>query len=343
MKYTNLKAFEKHLESASLLHFSDLYMILGKDSFGRKSAQDLLIRCLLRGKAQAEFSLQIYEAERLNIEELLHELNALTMFSDKRVIVINDIDKLPKSNLEKIENYFSRPNSALYLVVSAAAINHATNFYKKAEKLGVVLDLPEEKPWEKEKSMKEWVISKAASMNKKIDGHSAQYLLKQIGTDQATVFQELEKLFCYIGERSDITQSDISAICNSVNVENIWQLGEAIFRRDPQTALRISKATLEEGVPLFSLVRQIRYQVQTGYQICSILANGGSGVEVSQLFPNLRGQILERNIDCARSYGMENFKNAMIKIDETELQAKNSMVDHDFLIELLIVKLSVNK
>lgn len=339
MKFANLRSFEKHLESASPEHFSDIYMILIKNDYERKNAVDLLLKFLLQNQTHPELSIKPYEGDSLDIDAFISELNAFSFFSQRRILLINQTEKMSKSAYEKLERYFANPSRTAYLVLSAASLNHSTKFYKKAETSAIILEQPEEKPWEKEKMMHEWVALKVKADNKKIDSQAIHYLLKQIGTDQALLHQELEKLFCYIGDRKEITVSDVGAICSCINIENVWQLGEAIFRRDATTALRISKALLEDGVSFLTLLRQIRNQFQTDFQVCSILSRGGTRADITQQFPYMKGTILDRHIQSAQEYGIQRFKQGILKIDEAEFMAKNSMSDHEFLAEMLIIKL----
>lgn len=340
MKYTNLRAFEKHLESAGPGHFADIYMILAKEAFERKAALDTLIKCVLKQEASPDLCLHLFDAEKHPIDEALAELETLAFFAKKRLIAIQNVDKYDKASTSKLEAYFATPNRAACLVLIAPTVNRATNLYKKAEKAGIVLDVPEEKPWEREKSIAEWLRATAAALSKQIDHSTCQILLKQLGTDQTLLHQEMLKLVCYVGERPAITDRDVAAICGSVNSENAWQLGEAIFRRDPATALRISKALLTDGTAVIALLRQIRSQFQTEFQVCSILSQGGTPADIAQEFPYMRGQILERHMQQAQTYGMARFKKGLLQIDDTELQAKNSSADPDFLVEMLIIKLT---
>lgn len=336
MKYATLKALESHLEESVLY---PLYMIIGKEPFERKLAVDRLVSVALKKASNPDLALKIFEGERLTLEELMQELNTFGFFAEKRVILIQNGDKLSKSLMEQLENYYQNPNPSVCLVISAAAINKTTNFYKKGEKAGAALEFAEEKPWEKEKSLQAWVQTLATAENKRMDPQAALALVKQVGTDQSLLFQEVKKLVCYIDTRQEITPQDISAVCTQTNGENAWQLGEAIFKRDAVAALRISKGLMEEGTAVFSLIRQIRTQVQTEYQICSLLATGATPNMISEKFPYMRGRILDNHISMAQNYGLARFKKAMLKIDEMELLAKNSSIDPDVLAELLIVKL----
>lgn len=339
MKFTNLRAFEKHLEGASSNQFADIYMVIGKERFACKVATDQLLKSLLKDKKNPELLLKSFNGAQCTSDELLTELHSLSFFSEKQIILVDEAEKLPKPVMKALESYFQQPNRSVCLVLSALAINHATNFYKHAEKAGIVLEFPEEKPADREKTLIEWIQTRTEAEKKKIDPKACQHLVKQVGTDMALLHNEFEKLICYIGDRPSITVQDIAAICGSTNQENIWQLGEALFQRNASTALRISKAFLSDGTSFLPLLRQIRHQFQTEYQVCSIMASGGTTEQISQQFPYMKGFILDRHLRNAQSYGMARFKKGMKAIDEAELTAKNSSMDPDLLAEQLIIQL----
>lgn len=341
MKYSNLPAFEKHLESASPNHFSDIYLILAKEAFVRKRAADRLKELVLKNESSPELSCQILDAEKHTVGNVLSELQGISFFSKKRLVIVHNVDAYDKASTLKLEAYCSSPNQTVCFVVTASTLNRATTFYKKLEKAGIVLDVAEEKTWEKEKIIIDWVHTEAAREGKQLGPQVAQMLVKQLGTDQMLLTCELQKLICYVGERKTIIENDVAAISSVANLENGWQLGEAIFRRDAASAIRISKGLLMEGTALIALLRQVRSQFQIEYQVCSILSQGGNVVEVSKEFPYMKGTILDRHIKQAQAYGMPRFKQAMLAIDEAEIQAKNSSMDPEFLAERLMIKLTL--
>lgn len=340
MKFSNLQAFQKHLDDASPGHFSSVYMILGKEPFQRKAALDYLVAIVLKGEANPQLAYQVFDAEKDGIDTILFELQTLSFFAKRRVIAIQNGDSFNKAETAKLETYFKAPNKAVCLVILSAAINRATTFYKSAEKACILLDIPEEKPWEKEKNTAEWLRSQAAREGKLMAVTTCQHLVKQLGTDQTLLSSELAKLICYVDQKQQIDDRDIAAICSSVNTETIWQLSDAIFRLDVATSLKITRALLADGVALIALLRQVRSQFQTQFQVCSILAKGGSAANVAQEYPYMKGMILERNMQQSTKYGMARFKKGLLAIDEAELQAKNSSLDPDFIADILFVKLT---
>lgn len=313
---------------------------MGKEPFARKLALDRLSSLYLKADPSPALSTAQFDAEKCSVKEVLVELDTLAMFSSRRLVIVHNCDAFDKASTLKLEAYCDSPNRSICLAFTTTALNRATTFYKKLEKVGVVVDLPEEKPWEKEKTMTAWLQSAAAKEGKQLSLQAAQLLVKQLGTDQMLLSTELAKLVCYVGDRSAITDKDIGAICSVVSSETGWQLGEAIFKKDAFAALRISKGLLAEGLALIALLRQIRSQFQTEYQIGSILATGGSAADVAREYPYMKGMILDRHVQQAQAYGMDKFKIGLLAIDEAELQAKNSMTEPELLAERLIIKLT---
>ena len=107
--------------------------------------------------------------------------------------------------------------------------------------------------------------------------------------------------------------------------------GEAIFCRDAAAALRIAMALLEEQA-LLPLLRQMRSQFQTEYQVCLLLVQGKHAQDIAQEFPYMKGQILERHMWQARQYGLEAFKRGLIALDIAESRVKNSSIDDKLLL-----------
>jgi DNA polymerase III subunit delta len=340
MKYTQWQAFEKHLKEAAPRYFSQAYLILGKDSFERKRAIDRLTAFLLPSQNSPSLGFQSFDGAELKPEQLQQELETFSFFTTKRVLLIQQADKLSKPCQEKCLAYFSHPIPSLTLIFSAPSFPGNSSFYKKAEQVGIVLDIEEEKPWQKEKTMQEWVKTQADLLGKKIENSTSHHLIKQVGTDAATLHQELQKLACYLGSRNEIKITDITAICTGTSQDTIWQLGEALFHGNGSAAMRISKSLLQDGTPFLVLLRQIRTQFQTEFHVCSILANGGTPNDISRQFPYMKGNLLDRHIQMAQNYGLKRFKEALLSIDQADRQAKNSGIDIDCIAEILILNLT---
>jgi len=215
-----------------------------------------------------------------------------------------------------------------------------SSFYKKAEKAGIVLEFAELKPWEKEKRLIEWVGKQAAAERKMMSYQACQLLVKSVGPDQGLLAQEMEKLMCYVGDRKEITPQDIGIIGSNLQVNTVWELSDAIFYCETTKAVGMCRTILREGGGLLPLLRQLRYQFQTGYQTSTLLASGGTPAQAALELPSLKGQMFDRHLERVHRYGKERFKRGLLLLDEVELQTKNGQPDESLLADLLLVKLT---
>lgn len=343
MRYDNLPAFEKYLEGTPLKQLSHLYFIIGKERVECQEAIDHLLRFILPPDAIREFALIPFNGSHIDEAALTNALDSGSFFSKSQVVCIQQFEDSKKNIQEKIEKNISHPQPSQYILLHATSWPKNSSFYKTAEKQGIVLDLVELKPWEKEKRLVAWVNKQATAARKLIPYPVCQLLVKRVGHDQGLLTQEIEKLMIYCADKKEITAQDVEAICIQEQADTIWQLGEAIFRRDTATALHIGNAFLIDGQALLPLLRQIRSQFQTELQVCLLVAQGKQGHEITQQFPYMKGQILERHLHQAQHYGLKAIKEGLLVIDETELRAKNSSTDERILLELLLCYLTIDK
>lgn len=339
MKYTSLKAFEKHLEGAAPSNFAPVYLILGKDSGDRRIAIDIIVEQLKKTLKQGDLAFRSIQGDTIKSADLIRDLSSFSFFSAKEIITVHEVDALKKDAIDSLTTYFLKPNVRQILILSAAAINRSTNFYKNAEKTGVILEFLEEKAWEKEKTCAEWVGALVAAQGKKITASTALAFVKQIGLDRSLLKQEVDKVVCFAFERPEITANDIAAICVCGPLGNEWQLGEALMRCSAAEASRLGQDLLKNG-NFFSLLRGLRTQMQNGLHMASILALGKGPEAIAAEFPYLKGFLLDQKVQLVRTFGLERFKRALQIIDTTELQAKNGWDDHALLADLMFVKLT---
>lgn len=340
MKFSQLQAFEGHLKQAQPNLFAGLYLIVSKEELERNHAYTLLKKALLSQERAPELCCKMFDGETLVMKVLLDELQTLPFLSKRKLVVVRHLEKLNKSELKQLEECFSKAPPSVKLVMIATELLASSSFYKKAELAGIVLDLPVKKGSAKESALMTWIESYVQAQGKVIERRAAQLLAKQIG-EAALLEQELEKLISYIGDRTQIMQADVQMLCTLVPTETIWQLGEAICRLDSKNALQIARHLLDGGNPLLSLIGQIRYQLQTGFQVSLLLASGAPPHEVSKMFPYMVGTVLDKQCQNARAFGVARFKKGLLDLAEADFKAKDGAADPAFLLERLIFSLTL--
>lgn len=332
VRYTQYKAFEKHLQSSAPSNFSSLYSLIIKDPGERALAFDLL-----KKRLNAE-TVILFQADSQGEKELLSQLDDLSLFSGRQLLHLQGCEKLSKGGQASLEKRIQHILPSIVLVLSAETISRQGAFYKAIEKHGVVLDIGEEKPWEKEKSLAEWVIERAQQEKKAIDPEAVNMLARGTQGSLAILASEWEKLLTYCGEKSKITVIDVHSICCLTSSDTGWLLGEAILGQNHKNALETAHRLLDQGNSLFPLLRSLRHQVTTALFLATAEREGKREL-ISQKFPYLKGHMLEKQVQAASKFGPRRLAVVLQTIDEFEFKAKDGCDDPKLLLTLLCTRI----
>jgi len=331
VKYQNVAAFEKHLQEAFPDHLSPIYMVVTSCDFERKKMFDKIVSFLRRKDASSH--VLAYDATVTPIESVLEELNTKSLFGGSNLVVLDRIDKLKEN--EKLAHYIVHPSHDAFLILGASASKPVSDLYQKGKKEVVVLDLSEEKPWDRRRRLNEWLNEEAKLSGKSFSSETSAYLFEHIGLDMPGLYQELVKLICYVGDRPAIALGDAKAICSSHSIATGWQLSEGvIWGSDSIGADKTSELPF-----LLMFIGQLRYHLQTGYQIAQLLENQGPSQDIARLFPQLRPQTLEKYLSGARQKKAAYFHKGLKSLFDLELGAKSSGLDTSLLFDRFIAKL----
>lgn len=308
-----------------MVHSCPMYLIIAKDQEERRRALEGILK-------KEEASHLFFNPDQF--DSFLQEIETLPFLSKSKAVILEEVDQLDKKELEQLCKYVSKPNPWVVLYLTAASLSPQSKLVKQ---IGKVIRIKDEKPWEKEKRLTDWAIETAAAAGVVMTLPTAQAFVKAV--DSQFLNSELDKLICFAGKRREIVVADIHAISTPMHHETLWQLGEAIFTSQSSLALQIGKALLEDGLSFFPLLASLRTQFHTTLKILTIFQNEGK-TGVSQSFPYLRGGLLDKKVTTAREYGFIRLKHGLIHLFETEIKAKNSGIDPELLLEILLIKLT---
>lgn len=297
-----------------------MHLIISKDKEEIRRA----LASLLKHK---EGALVSFYPENFSTQTFLQEVETLPFLSQHKKVVVHEIEQLDEEAKEAICHFIEHPNRWISLYLTALSLSAQSKLAKLMEKRGKVRRFREEKPWEKEKRLAEWLVHEAKGEGVKLSLQAATALAK--GVDHQMLNSEIEKLICYVGEKKEITLDAIRAVSIPIHHETLWQLGDAIFARQTASALTIGKILLQEGMTIFPLLANLRSQFQTGIEIVQDRAP-----------PYLKGRLLEKKQGILKNYGMQRLQQGLLLLFETEIQAKSSTIEPSLLLEILLAKLT---
>ena len=291
MKYVKTDLFK----SAILKSPSNLYFIFMEDPFERRYFAKKVAKVL-----NLPFELS-------SEEELIDSLESPSLFGEKKALICDEIQtKSFETCSENVVIITGKKPPAIY---------------KSLEKSSITLDLTSEKVWDRKDRHKKWLISHAKHSNKTLADDSAAYLTSGPETEFSLLFQELEKAFVYAGDETHITLEMVKAICHLHHAESGWQISESAVW---------GGSVLTTDLDLYSLVGQLRYQLQLGLQIAT-------GKEA----PKGPVKKLEkiRKMNLPRSYYLEGLQ----ELFNLEMKMRSGGGHHQILFDHFRATLSVRR
>jgi len=211
LKFQSTPAFEKHLNEAFPDHLSHAYMVLSPSDFERKKMIEMILSTLHRKEKMIEVA---FDASSCPIESILDQLNSYSLFGNHSLVVLDRIEKLKKTACEALAHYLSAPSQTTFLILGGSSLKGLTELYQKGKKELVILDLSEEKPWDRKARLRQWLIKEASHAKKRLAPDLIDYLMEKIEPDMQSLHQELEKLIVFTGEKNAIGLQDALKICS---------------------------------------------------------------------------------------------------------------------------------
>lgn len=321
MKYQNLPAFEKYL-ATNPIQENHLYLIIVGDDWERSQRmQDIVKRLKIEGGR-----VEVYSPED-PFSSIFDALQTPSLFGGEAVVVLDGCELLKKQQVEQMGEFLKAHSFSGYLILGSSG---KTALSKVVEGKGVVFDLGDEKPWDREKRLSHSLIEKAKLAGKWLSADAASLLLERIGMDASSLSQEVDKLICYVGDRPTIERADIFRISASAATSTLWEMAEAFVWEG-------KKEFDDDAFP--QLLFALRSQFQMGLKMASLIEEKAQEEAWSVHFPKMWPRTLEKRKEQARQKGSLFFKKGLESLYKIEMLSRGGSSQTGAFLDFLLVQM----
>ena len=233
---------------------ASVYALYGGDSF----LEDYFLSELSENFLQGNEKRIHYSLDQDSEEMLFEELSAISMFDEKRIIIVREIKKLrSKQGREALIQYIQSPYPLIILVIICSEFDLRNSFLDNIAKHSELLDV--RTPF-KEK-MQDWVSYIVNSRNIKITDEALSNYIRIYGDSTAHVINEIEKTFLMLGDE-EINEENIEKIEGFDRVFQLWHLQDSLGKKELQTSLDICRSLLDNGTVIPRILVNLVYLYQ---------------------------------------------------------------------------------
>lgn len=321
MKFQKWEVFEKHFEQAFLHHLSPIYLIVSSHLQDRKKILTLMKDKILK----KEMSFDTHSC--LGLQQALGHLQSGSLLGSALLVLVNLEEVINKEEIALIETYAKNPLKNTHLIIGMPAATSLQTLYEKIKKETILLDLGQEKPWDRQDRLKRSIALCFKQEGKAISSKALESFFQRLTLDWPLLEQEALKLVCFVGERTVINEEDVQSICAEDQMMSVWNWAEQLIWHQPP-------ALPEEGSDafLFTAIPALRFHLEKGLIIASLIRKKATLQEIAQALPEVKPAKLKLFYESALKKSAAYFKQGLQQLFTLELSAKNNGASSETLL-----------
>ena len=261
------------------------------------------------------------------------------------------------------------PKSSVLIFIFNGSVDVRSRLVKAINRVGRYVSFT---PLESGQSLRndklfQGVTRKLEGFGKKITPGAFNLLRKRTGNNMSLIFEELDKLIAFVGEKTQIDERDIQTLVAHSSFDSIFALTDAVGKRSTSQALSSLHSVLSSGEPPIKVNALIARQIRLMLQAKLLIENGNLKSTVVRLsyqnfmdtvfklaagkLSNLLPQSAQLNLFKQNPYaaykviqsipyfGIEELAQALEKTLDADIQLKSSYLNPELILEQLVYEL----
>src|SRR5579862_2433731 len=328
---------ERILSDWKQKRFKPIYWLEGEEEFYIDELVEFAEHQIL-SPSEAAFNLSVFYGKDAQWAEVINACRRYPMTGERQVVLLKEAQQM--RDLDKLEAYIENPLASTILVVS-----HKEKKIDGRSRLARLLKEKAEVFSAKkmyDNQLPNWTSELIKAKGYSIMPKALILLVDHIGNDLSRINNEVEKILINLMGRRAITEDDIEMYVGISKEYNVFELQEALGRRDMPKAIRIIQyfeanpkaAPIQLILPaLYNFFSKI-YMVfgQTAEDEKTIASNIGTNPFFVRDY-----------ISAAKRYNFEGVESALILLHECNLKSigvNNAGADDSSLLKEMIAKMS---
>lgn len=316
------------------------YVLHGPDEFSCR-AQVRVFRDQMGDPAAASLNINVLDGKAVSPAEVISAASAMPFLSDKRLIIVEGMltwlarkgaGKSGKEQLDMLaQDLPNLPDFARVVFVEPGTLpdTHPILKLAKSDPAGF------HKLFDPPRSPVVWIRNQAEyEHGAYIEGAAAAALAAVVGSDLRAADSELAKLAAYVNWTRPIQESDVALLTPYVAEVSIFDMVDALGRRDGAAAAQLLHRLLEDSEPLGlfgMIIRQFRLLILAR----EYLDAGGAPRQTAQVI-GVHPFVGEKITAQVRAFSIEQLERIYHYLLETDLGIKTGKVDGVLALDLLI-------
>jgi DNA polymerase-3 subunit delta len=325
------------------------YLFHGADEY-RRSLQLATMKAKLGDLTTVALNTTELDGRRLTLNELISVCDALPFLAEKRLVIVYDLaarferkkgtaednSEEGPSFLEQFEEYVNRlPESTRLVLVEDDEIKESNPIRKivSHSDQGHVHEFAPLHPGELSRRIAQQVEDKKG----RIEKTAVNVLAEFVGSDLRLLDQEIGKLLTYVGPERAVTEQDVQLLVSYAQEANIFDMVDALGKRDTCRAMELLEQLLEGGRHPLYLLNMITRQFRILIQVKELLAKGTSVKDIQALL-RLHPYVVKKSTAQAANFSILQLEAIFRQLHEVDAAVKSGEMEPALALNLFVTE-----
>jgi DNA polymerase-3 subunit delta len=328
-----IQDIEKQLKQKKLL---PVYYLFGEDTY----SVDITfteIEKIVQPFITSDFDKEVLYGENQNLTNIIGLASTFPFGSEKKLIIVKQAEKLKdKKEKKEILSYFESPAEFTVLVFlhEGTITNPTSEPYKTLASQGYLFEAKELKG----KSLIDWLISTVDKNGKTISYDNAQLLTDISGENRNALESQLEKIFIYVGDNKEITIDSIRGLSTSLKQYTIFDLQNAIGKKNKSAALKVVFNLLKNGMEPIQIIAMLNKYFTSIARLNELTTANTNEFQVARIM-STHPFYLKDYHSARRMYSDKHLTAAFSALLKADLSIKTTSLDDYTLLSVLIAEI----
>ena len=301
-----------------------IYLLYGEEEF----LIDEEIKKIIKKAKIDNLSISRYDMEIDNIKNIIEDACTISLFEDKKLVIIRNIELyLKEKDTSIFEEFINNINDTILVLV-------AKKLDEKKKITKIIKQIAETKEFNKNKNISNTV--KKMFDDYKIDYKTIDLLISMTGSDLRIINQEVEKLKTYKLDKN-ITENDVKSLVATNDTEDIFDLINYIVNKDKENAFRIYSNLIKQNEEPIKIIITLANQFRLIYQSKELYKKGNREDTISKIL-NVHPYRIKLALEKSKNYSSKILLNYLLKLAEIDSKIKNGLIDKNLALELFILE-----
>lgn len=310
-----------------------IFFIFGKDSYRSKER----LRGLLEEygeKYKKGLGLRVLDLESQGTQDLRNELQTVSMFEDKKMILVKNLFE-KEGQEEEIKDVLKNKKESrdLILIWENKDIKKTSLLYKFLKKEAEL----EEFDFLEEKELISFVRKEFKKYGKEAPLNVIDKLVEFIGNDAWLLSQEIKKISSF-KKSGDIEEKDVLLLVKPKIESDIFKTIDAIAQKNKSLALNLIHKHLEKGDNALYLLSMIAFQFRNLLLVKDLVERGQPPYAIPKI-SGIHPFVARKSLEQAQKFTLLELKRIYQKILQADLFAKTGKISPEVSLDFLIFEI----